>query len=310
MNEIPARIRGSFIETREHLRFAEFCDACRDFRYIGLCHGPPGVGKTLSAHRYMEVEGLEASEASTPVPETQQEVIETQTTILFTVPVINSPKIVISGIGDQRQRLLQTLLEPVVRAQEAIYRQESDRRLERREMLRRHDWSTGPPPPPTPLPMEEVLQECQVRRRMISDPTRLVLIDEADRLRMAGLEAARAVYDEGGIGLVLIGMPGMEKRLARYPQFYSRIGFIHGFRVLTPTDVRRLLTGGWTPPGVNLPPFTEEAVAAVIRITGGNLRLLDRLLSQAGRIARINSLETLSVEAVNAARENLVIGQA
>jgi hypothetical protein len=29
----------------------------------------------------------------------------------------------------------------------------------------------------------------------------------------------RAVFDAGGIGLILIGMPGIEKRLACYPQF-------------------------------------------------------------------------------------------
>jgi hypothetical protein len=49
-------------------------------------------------------------------------------------------------------------------------------------------------------------------------------------------------------------------------------------------------------------------VASLIRLTGGNFRLLQRLLVQAERILKINQLETLTRQAVESARESLVIG--
>jgi len=35
----------NFIETKEYKRFAEFCDACIKYRYIGIGYGLPGVEK-------------------------------------------------------------------------------------------------------------------------------------------------------------------------------------------------------------------------------------------------------------------------
>jgi DNA transposition AAA+ family ATPase len=146
----------------------------------------------------------------------------------------------------------------------------------------------------------------------LPDPTALLVIDEADRLKEKGLEQVRNIFDHGGIGLVLIGMPGIEKRLARYPQFYSRTGFVHEFRPLGAKEIRDLLDQRWTPPGVHLPqhPLDPETVAAIIRITGGNFRLLNRLLTQIERILEINSLQQVTKAVVEAARESLVIGQA
>jgi hypothetical protein len=49
-------------------------------------------------------------------------------------------------------------------------------------------------------------------------------------------------------------------------------------------------------------------VTTIIRITGGNFRLLHRLLTQIARLVEINALPQITREVVEAARESLVIG--
>jgi hypothetical protein len=44
-------------------------------------------------------------------------------------------------------------------------------------------------------------------------------------------------------------------------------------------------------------------------MTGGNFRLLNRLLTQMERILEINSLRQVTKAVVEAARESLIIGQ-
>jgi DNA transposition AAA+ family ATPase len=107
-------------------------------------------------------------------------------------------------------------------------------------------------------------------------------------------------------------MPGLEKRLARYPQFYSRIGFVHEFRPLAAKEIRQMLEQLWTPPDVHLPrqQLDSETATAIIRITSGNFRLLNRLLTQIERILEINALQEVNKAKVEAARESLLIGQA
>jgi hypothetical protein len=114
-----------------------------------------------------------------------------------------------------------------------------------------------------------------------------------------------------GVGVILVGLPGIEKRLARYPQLFSRVGFVHHVRPLSEEELRFILAHKWQEVGLTFSPddYTDaEALAAIARITGGNVRLVQRLFAQIARGLEINRLRTISKEVVDTAREHLVIG--
>src|SRR4029434_2034686 len=91
--------------TTEHRRFAEFCDACRRYGYIGICYGPPGVGKTLSARHYANWSRLETYRPSQAIDETTFAAIMDSDTIFYTPKVVNSP-----GRMEEEIRLLRKQL--------------------------------------------------------------------------------------------------------------------------------------------------------------------------------------------------------
>jgi DNA transposition AAA+ family ATPase len=258
-----------FLITKEHRRFAEFCDAVRRHRYIGVCFGPPGVGKTLSARQYTRWDLLG------PVIDRRPNLMESPIvpeaalcrSAFFTAGVTATPK--------QLTKQLDSLILCFSWTVEEALRPDED------------------------------LDDC-------SNWTELLIVDEADRLTVQTLEQLRDFYDRQRVGgVILIGMPGLEKRLARYAQLYSRVGFVHQFRTLSSEEMLFILEHHWQRLGLTLTPddFTDaEAIAAVIRITSGNFRLVQRLFSQIERVLQINELRTITKEVVEAARENLVIG--
>jgi len=269
--QTPLDITDGFIVTKAYRLFAEFCDACRKYQYIGICYGAPGVGKTLSARHYARWDLLEPIMFHPATTEARPRELATCRSVLYTPAVTYTARGMEREIAELRRRL-QYVVEDVTHVHQ----------------LMRTDASPA-------IPSKD-----------------LIMIDEADRLKMVGLEHLRDIYDREEFGLVLVGMPGIEKRLARYAQLYSRVGFVHQFHSLSTEEVRFILEHKWQQIGVRLQPddFSDmEAVSAVIRITGGNFRLIHRLCTQIERILQINEMRMVTKEVVEAAREQLVIGQ-
>jgi DNA transposition AAA+ family ATPase len=258
---------------------------------------------------------LETLAASRLEAEAEWAVGTVSTTVFYTPEVVNSPRRIEQDLRTLRHQLRMLAVEVWLQDQQAQYqaRKQEEALLPPKRVesaTRQNDkvvqlYESAAPP----RPLFGATYAHQ--RETMPDPTDLIIIDEADRLKTASLEQVRDIFDHSDLGMALIGMSGLEKRLSRYPQFYSRVGFVHAFRPLSTAQVRTLLGRKWSPSGVILPEdgVTDEAtLAAIIRVTGGNFRLLHRLLTQIARIVEINALPTVTSEVVEAARESLVIG--
>ncbi len=268
---------GTFIATKEHRRFTEFAEAVRKHRYIGLCYGAAGVGKTLSARRYAHWDLasplIEAWDGRHNAMGKQISEALARSRTVFHTPTV---------LGTLRD-LKETLSEHIGRVDTCID-----------DHVYRH------------------MKGCRV---ITCDEfhVEMLIVDEAERLSVTALELIRDLFDRRGVGVILIGMPGMEKRLSRYPQLYSRVGFAHHYRPLQGDELSFVLTRHWRKLGLTLDEadFTDtQAIASIARITGGNFRLLHRLFVQIERIMKINELTVVTDDVVEAARSTLVIGTA
>jgi len=79
--------------------------------------------------------------------------------------------------------------------------------------------------------------------------TTLTHATESPSNRIAASDGIAADYfDRHNMGVILIRMPGIEKRLARYPQLYIRIGFAREDRPLTPDELTAVSLNDFRPP--------------------------------------------------------------
>jgi DNA transposition AAA+ family ATPase len=266
----------AFIVTKEHRRFTEFANAVRKDKTIGICHGPAGVGKTNSARRYANWDILEPYiDEWGPRGDHDAKhyaLANRSRTVFYTPEVLCRPKDLMSDIDHWQMKV-------GICADEHLRSLSTDAASSRQNDV----------------------------KRLIE----LLIIDEAERLTPSALELLRDQHDRTHLAIILIGMPGIDERFRHYPQLFSRLGFSHQYRTLGREELLFVLDRHWKRLGkvLDLDDFTDaQAVAAIERITRGNFRLLERLFPQITRVLKINQLDTITDDVVEAAASILVIG--
>jgi DNA transposition AAA+ family ATPase len=253
-----------FLVTKEYKRFKEFCEACTRYKYIGLCYGSPGIGKTLSARQYSKWHLIEKYsrpnyQRCKPIEQVPCELKE-HSTIFYTAEVANSPSRVLNSLNHHKDKIQHVRYD----AKFCYLAQEKKYTEDEYHNMRLQDYTS-----------------CLLDTT--DSMVKLLIIDEADRLKLPSLEQVRDYYDQRNCGLILIGMPGMEKKLSRYAQLYSRIGFVHEFKPLSEEGMLFIMNNYLEKLNININPqdFTDhEAITAIVQVTRGNFRLLNNLSSE------------------------------
>ena len=281
----------SFVATKSYRRFGEMCDACRRARVVGLGYGPPGTGKTESAKQYAQWNLFKPFLPETLITFTGRNAVDD----LYPYRPLTYAS---APLDTSMQQCRTVCYTPPVSASVA--------RIEKQVLTLFAAFS---------YLVEAANQHRQGEREfLVTRPytplIELLIVDEANRLKDAGLELVRDFADRGEFGLVLLGMPGLEKRLMRAPQLYSRVGFAHEMEPLSDDETRDFLEKRWSHRvKAYSDDFTDkEAVAAILRITRGNIRLIERLMLQVEHVLVANQIQVVTKEVVETARQNLIIG--
>ena len=137
---------------------------------------------------------------------------------------------------------------------------------------------------------------------------KLLIVDESDRLKPASLEFIRDLYDRTNLSIVLIGSPGIERRLQRaaYGQLFSRFSLAYRIEPITEKEAETFIVLKWA--ALGLPLKADGVVAAAIaKLAAGNFRTLHRIFAELQRLQKLNRFQMITPDVLDAARKGLLL---
>lgn len=131
---------------------------------------------------------------------------------------------------------------------------------------------------------------------------RLFVIDEAERLSIRQLELLRDIYDEGNIGLCLVGLDSLRTLLQKgrslrenLVQLYSRVAYNEVVDILDPTDVKMILDDKLKHT-VSKPMMKK--LSRLYRNRGG-LRAILMLCNLSTKVAEMHNVKSINDELID-----------
>lgn len=136
---------------------------------------------------------------------------------------------------------------------------------------------------------------------------KLLIIDEADRLKANSLEVIRDIYERTSLSILLIGSSGFDRRLKRSSQLHDRLTLGYEIQPLNQDEMRLFISQKWKE--LNLPLNADDAASiAIMRISNGNFRALHRIFNEIKRLQKLNCLSIITPDLVEVARQGLLLG--
>ena len=137
---------------------------------------------------------------------------------------------------------------------------------------------------------------------------KLIIVDEAFRLKYQALEQLRDIQEEWDVGLLLIADPGFERRLSKMWHFSVRVAHAEELKPLTAAETTQFIDKQLEVMKLSKPP--EEVYNLIYWYTQGILRSLGNLFSMIARILKINEdvVKEITSDVVEAAREMMMFG--
>ena len=212
---------SAFAETVEYRRFVQVCEATRRYRYISVCLGASGVGKTRAARRYAQWDLFEPllTAQGTVVPPSFASDCPLPRTAFYTPRATATPKSI-----EQDLALLQWGMQMI-----------ADAARTRSEEMQ---------------PRSAALRPGAVD---------LLVVDEVDRCSHISLEVLRDLFDRYPVGLVLLARTDRARHLLNQHPLASRVGVLHEFCALSSSDARLFIRQQVESLGLSLEEQAVEA---------------------------------------------------